>query len=289
MRKALTWSVVLLAAGVALGGAGYAARLSGSSGRRLTATGVVVGTPDAGRVQVAHDEISGYMPPMTMTFALGPAERAVLAPGDRIRFTLRTGPDETWMEGVRVTSRGSLPAPARPLAPVDRLRRGDVLPEVTLVDQDGRPVRTADLRGRPTVLTFIYTRCPVPEFCPLVSRRFGQLQAALAADHSPAHDARLLSVTLEPEFDTAPILTAYARSLNANPARWVFAGGDPAQVTRLARAFSVFVERQGALLDHTLATALVDADGRVTEIWRGSGWTVSEVVEALRAVPRSRP
>jgi len=263
-------------------------RLSGSGTRRLVGTGVVIGTADARTVQVAHDEIGGYMPAMTMAFALGPAETAVVAPGDRIQFTLRTAPEGTWMEEVRVTGRAAVPeATPRPLAPVDRLRRGDVLPALTLVDQDGRELRTVDLRGRATVLTFIFTRCPVPEFCPLISRRFTQLQAALAADRSPAGAARLLSVTLDPAFDTPTVLAAYARSLNADPARWAFAGGDPEQVMRLARAFSVYVERHGALLDHTLATALVDADGRVIEIWRGNGWKVSEVVEALRGAPHA--
>jgi len=224
---------------------------------------------------------------MTMAFGLGPKESAAPAPGDRIQFTLCVGPDAAWMEGVRVTGR-SVPSAetARPRATVDRLRRGDLLPAVTLVDEHGRTLRTADLRGHATVLTFIFTRCPVPEFCPLVSRRFTQLQAALAAEGSAARETRLLSVTLDPAFDTPPVLEAYARSLGADPARWGFAGGNPDEVMRLARAFSVYVERQGALLDHTLATALIGADGRVVEIWRGSGWQVSEIVEALRPAPQ---
>jgi protein SCO1/2 len=103
--------------------------------------------------------------------------------------------------------------------------------------------------------------------------------------HRSAADVRLLSVTLDPDFDTPPVLTAYARSLDADLTRWRLAGGDAGEVTRLARAFSVYVERRGALLDHTLATALVGADGRVVEIWRGSGWKVSEIVDALHAGP----
>ena len=83
------------------------------------------------------------------------------------------------------------------------------------------------------------------------------------------------------------MLTAYARSIQADPERWRFAGGDPDAVQQLARAFSVYVERNGALLDHTLATALVDRRGRVVAIWRGNGWTIDEVTAALQRVGRS--
>jgi protein SCO1/2 len=284
MRKALTLTAVTLLCAVVAGWT-HAERLRQSGVRRVAATGLVFGMADSGRVRVAHDDIAGYMPAMTMAIALGPDETAAPAAGDRIRFTLRIGPDGTWMEGIAVTGHGPLPDGAGRLAAVDRLHRGDPLPPIALIDQDGRTVATEDLRGHPTVLTFIFTRCPVPEYCPLLSRRFTQLQAVLAGDDSPAADARLLSVTLDPAFDTPPVLAGYARSLGADRSRWRFAGGSPDDVMRLARAFSVYVERRGALLDHTLATALIDADGRVVEIWRGSGWKVSEVVEAVRTLP----
>ncbi|MEO7273333.1 MAG: SCO family protein [Vicinamibacterales bacterium] len=285
MWKSLTFGAIALALCATLVGWSHAGRLRHTEVRRLPATGLVLGTTGAHQVEVAHDDIAGYMPGMTMAFALAAGDRVPLRAGDRIRFTLRTGAEGTWIEGVTVTGHETLnEAGRRLLAPVDRLRRGDQLPAVALVDQDGRALATADLRGHATVLTFIFTRCPIPEYCPLVSRRFTQLQAALAIDGS-ARNTRLLSVTLDPDFDTAPVLTAYARSLNADPARWRFAGGDPDEVMRLARSFSVYVERHGALLDHTLATALVDPEGRVAEIWRGSGWKVSEVVDALHALP----
>ena len=111
-------------------------------------------------------------------------------------------------------------------------------------------------------MTFIFTRCPVPEFCPLVTARFKALQATLARDRSLPRDAQLLSVTLDPAFDTPAVLEAYGKAMGAEPGRWRFAGGDSAAVLQVARAFSVYVEKNGALLDHTLATALVDRHGR---------------------------
>jgi len=246
-------------------------------------TGIVVTAPEGRRVRIAHEEIPDYMAAMTMAFTLAEGETASLAPGDRVRFTLRTDAPGNLAEDVRITGHGALPAGERIAAmPVSRLKPGDTLPAFALVDERGGALTDADLRGHPTVVTFIFTRCPVPEFCPLVTSRFAELQRLLASDRSLPRDTMLLSITLDPAFDTPPILEAYARAKGADPARWRFATGKPDDVLRVARAFSVYVEKNGALLDHTLATALVDADGRVVEIWRGNRWTAGEITAALR-------
>ena len=95
---------------------------------------------------------------------------------------------------------------------------------------------------------------------------------------------RLLSVTLDPAFDTPQVLDAYARAMRADPARWQFVTGRPEEIARLASAFSIHVERNGLLIDHTLATAVIGRDGRIAEIWRGNGWTAAEVIDVLRRV-----
>lgn len=246
-------------------------------------TGIVVTGPEGRSVRIAHDEIPGYMAAMTMSFTLADGERTTLTPGDRVRFTLRTDKPGNLAEDVTVTGHGAVPAGEAPAPPVSRLKRGDTLPAFALVDERGRALTVADLRGHPTVVTFIFTRCPVPEFCPLVTSRFAELQRMLAHDRSLPRDTQLLSITLDPAFDTPPILEAYARAKGADAARWRFATGKPDDVLAVARAFSVFVERNGALLDHTLATALIDDEGRVVEIWRGNGWKTAEVAAALRA------
>lgn len=252
---------------------------------RKPVTGIVLTAPEGRSVRIAHDEIPGYMDAMTMAFTLADGESPVLKPGDRVRFILRVGKPGNQAEDVTVTGHGALPAAdgaASRTVPVSRLKPGDTLPAFALVDERGRAFTDADLRGHPTVVTFIFTRCPVPEFCPLVTSRFAELQRMLARDRSLPRDTALLSITLDPAFDTPPILEAYARAKGADAARWRFATGKPDDVQRVARAFSVYVERNGALLDHTLATALVDAGGRVVEIWRGNGWKSAEVAAALR-------
>ena len=257
--------------------------------RLFPVTGVVTAPPGDGRLMVAHEEIAGYMPAMTMPFAVAAGHPVpALTPGDRVRFTLRVdtlaaeardfevvGHDAEIARALRGTARLS-----------SRLRRGDVLPDVSLVSEADTPFTTNDLRGHVTAVTFIFTRCPMPEFCPLMVKRFQQVQRAIAADPSLAQ-AQLLAVTLDPAFDSPAILSAYARAMQADPARWRFATGAPAEITRLTQAFAIHVERNGVLLDHTLATAVIDADGRIAEIWRGNGWTPEEVVAVVRSASRS--
>ena len=249
--------------------------------RRFPVTGVVVSAPENGVLRIAHDDIPGYMPAMTMAFAVGEAGSAAVAAGDRVRFSLRVAPDGVTAERIAVVGRAA-PAVTRAGGAIARLSRGDALPAISLIDEQGRRVTERDFLGRTTFVTFVYTRCPLPEFCPAVTSRFKQLQAALAKDQALARKARLLSVTLDPAYDTPAVLKDYARAIGADPARWSFASGDPAEVLKVARAFSVYVEQNGAILDHTLATALVDENGQVREIWRGNGWSVNDLVAALR-------
>ena len=255
--------------------------------RRLPVTGVVVAAPEGREVRIAHDDIPDYMPAMTMAFTLADAS-VRLAPGDRVRFRLRVGSGPSGAEDVAVTGRGAaIPAEAGAPPPA-RLKRGDTIAPFALIDERGRAFTDADLRGHQTLVTFIFTRCPVPEFCPLMTSRFKALQTTLARDRSLPRDTQLLSITLDPAFDTPAVLDAYAKAMGAEPGRWRFAGGDSDAVQRIARAFSVYVEKNGAMLDHTLATALVDHRGRIVEIWRGNGWKLDEVTTALRTTAEAQ-
>lgn len=237
------------------------------------------------RLLVAHEEIPGYMAAMTMAFELvDPQEGAALKAGDRLRFRLQPVADRWLVDRVAVV--GQEVAPAMKPARVARLRAGDAVPALALLDEQGRALTADSLRGRFTLVTFIFTRCPVPEFCPAMAVKFGALQAALekekpAADGQPR--ARLLSITLDPEFDRPDVLAAYGQALGANPAIWNFATGVPAEIATLARQFAVFTERKGVTLDHTLCTALIGPDGRVREIWRGNAWTNQEILTYLQS------
>jgi protein SCO1/2 len=112
-------------------------------------------------------------------------------------------------------------------------------------------------------------------------KRFQQVQREVEGDRA-LRDVQLVSVTLDPAFDTPQVLSAYAKAMNARPEWWRFVTGDTAEIGRLTTAFSIHTERNGVFLDHTLATAVIDAEGRIAEIWRGNGWSARELVEALR-------
>jgi protein SCO1/2 len=258
----------------------------GANGQAFTVVGVVTAAPAEGQVMVAHEAIEGYMPAMTMPFALAPGDPVpVMAPGDRVRFTLSVSDGATHARAFQIVGRDeavatALRGAASPAS--SRLRPGDALPSVSLVTQADQPFTTSDLQGHVTAVTFIFTRCPMPEFCPLMVKRFQQVQRAITQD-ARMGEARLLAVTLDPAFDTPQVLDAYARAMQADPSRWQFVTGTAAEIERLTKAFAVHVERNGVLLDHTLATAVIGPDGRVVEIWRGNGWTSDEVVARLRS------
>jgi protein SCO1/2 len=277
-------AALLVTAAVAIGFArSRTARDADTAGRTYEVAGVVTIAPAAGRMTVAHETIPGYMPAMTMPFTIGRGGAPQLAPGDRVRFTFRVTADASYAENIRIVGRDARVAAGAGETAVARarLKKGDVLPAFSLIDESGRAFTGADLRGRRTAVTFVFTRCPVPDFCPRMVKQFQAIQRALAEDRG-LDDVRLLSVTLDPGFDTPPILAAYAKAMGADPARWRFVTGDAADVAALTTAFSIHTERNGVLLDHTLATALIGADGRALEIWRGNGWKAEEVLAKLQ-------
>jgi protein SCO1 len=253
--------------------------------RVFTVTGVVAAPLDGGRVVVAHQEIVGFMPAMTMGFDVAGSamlDASLLAAGDRVRFQLHLDEQHSLADHFQVVGRGATPPIAEPATPpVHRLQVGDLVPDFTLVDENSRPVTRTGLAGHETLITFIFTRCPVPEFCPTLARRFGELQKTIVADPKLNGQVGLLSITLDPEFDRPEVLREYGRAAGAKPNVWHFATGAKTEVMPLVNAFSVYVERNGVALDHTLCTALIDGHGRIVELWRGNDWKESEVLGAM--------
>jgi protein SCO1 len=167
-----------------------------------------------------------------------------------------------------------------------RLKIGDPLPAFSLVTHRDRPFTAANLRGRATAITFMFTRCPLPEFCPATMKRFKDVRQRL--DRDPSLDnLRLASVTLDPSFDTPAVLAEYARGVGADSHRWEFVTGAPEAIADFTAAFSIHVDRNGAFIDHTLATAVIGPDGRIVQIWRGTAWKVDELVDVLRRAAKT--
>lgn len=278
MRQLLRSVLLILACGSAVA-------FAASPERIFTVRGIVRGPLTNGTIRIAHQAIPDYMPAMTMPFNVAPDSlRAAeqLRVGDGVEFTFAVGESSRAFDFKRIgPETPSDQAEGPRLPPSIRLKEGAPIPAFTLRDQFDRPLTAADLHGKRTILTFIFTRCPVPEFCPLMSRRFQELQERLLASPPAGAPVQLLSITIDPQFDTPQILRAYGESYGADPNRWRFATGTKEQVTALTRAFAVHTDQSRGVLDHTLATALIGADGRVQTIWRGNGWKVDEVLAAL--------
>jgi protein SCO1/2 len=245
---------------------------------------------DSGVVLIKHGDIKGFMPGMTMPFKVRDAALlAGKAPGDLVTARLMVGENEAWLASLDKTGTAPLEEPAAmPAAAfVTLLKPGDPVPDTVLTDASSRPLALRDWQGRPFAITFIYVRCPLPQFCPLLDRRFRELQDAIAGDPQLTGRARLLSVSFDPTFDTPEALTAHARKLGADPAVWQFATASPAVVDRFAATFGVNVIREAdRTITHNMRTAIVGADGRLVAIHDGSDWTVEQVLDDLRRAAR---
>ena len=247
--------------------------------------GVVRATVVNGKISIEHEDVEGCMPSMTMPFKpRNPAEAANLKVGDGVEFTLsleKSGPE---IHGIRVIDPGTVRLPGSRRGTTDaqpkRLKEGDEWPEFALVNQEGRPLTRKDFSGRYTLVTFMFARCAVSTFCPMMTRKFSEIANAVAQDSGLAGRVGLLSISFDPA-DTPEVLTEYWSSQAGKNPHWFFATGEPSEIDKLARAFSVRIESSKGTYDHTLCTALIDPRGRVLQLWRGNGWKPEEVVAAL--------
>ena len=151
-------------------------------------------------------------------------------------------------------------------------------------------MRVADLRGHAAVVSFIYTRCPLPEYCPTIEARLGAVQQAIKADRALA-GARVLAVTLDPEHDTPPVLAAHARERHADPSVWRFASGTARAIDAFGRQFGLAVTRTSSEpsgIEHNLRTVILDSDLRIVAMLTGSDWPASDAVAALRTAAGAR-
>jgi protein SCO1 len=253
--------------------------------------GVVRGfSPDRSTIEIQHENIPGFMPSMTMPFVTRePKEIADLKTGDAISFRMAVTEKDFWIENVKKIRREDVNvAEPKRTAPVStehdaRLKEGDKMPPFSLTNQNGERISLDTFRGQPFVLTFVFTRCPVPNFCPRMSNNFEELQKSIEKATGPLADVRLLSVTLDPAYDTPKVLSDYAGFHHADSKIWTFATGDEKEIDSLTSAFSVHRQTEGGTISHGLATALINRNGMVERIWRGNAWTPAEVTQAVQA------
>lgn len=243
---------------------------------------------------IKHGEIKGLMPAMTMPYSVKDEKLlGGLTPGDQIDATLVIESNGAYLSRIQKVGRAALDAsdvarakPAESAAPRDVLQPGDAVPDAAFVTQDGRRIRFASFSGAPVVLTFVYTRCPLPTFCPLMDRHFAEMQAPLAQDPTLSR-VHLVTITFDPEYDTPAVLKQHARTLDADLRRWTFLTGSRDDIDRFAARFGLMVERapnDPRGVTHNLRTAIVDADGKLVKTYTGNDWTPQQVLDDLRGL-----
>ena len=241
--------------------------------------------PEANEVLIKHGDIQNFMPGMTMPFKVRDGRLIQgAAPGDLVTAQLMVGSNEAWIADIQKTGSAPLETTAAipPAAFAAPLAVGDQVPDTSLTDQDGRTVSLKDWRSHAVVVTFIYLRCPLPQFCPLMDRRFVGVQERIRADAAIASRARLLSVSFDPDADTPAELKAHAVKIGADQSRWTFATAPRDTIDRFAATFGVNVIREAdRTITHNLRTAVIGPDGTVVAVYNGSEWTVDQVVSDL--------
>jgi protein SCO1 len=241
--------------------------------------------PDRHEITIKHEDIHGFMPGMTMPFKVREGTRLDgWTPGDLVDATLVVAERDAYLTSLRRTGHAPLTeaAPARPV--MDLLNPGDIIPDVALVDEHGRRHRISEWRGTALAMTFIYTRCPLPDFCPVMDRRFAEVQRTISGDQTLGHKIHLLSISFDPAYDTQEVLAAHAKGVGADSAMWSFLTGDAKEVERFALRFGVSVIRDGSATEvvHNLRTAVVDGNGRLVRILGGTDWQAQELIAELR-------
>lgn len=255
---------------------------------------ILVVKPETNEVLVKHEDIKGFMPAMTMPYVVkNPDLLKDRAAGDLITATLTVEPNLAHLTAITKTGSAPIPEDARTTIPaaagIELLKTGAEVPDTPLTNQDDKPVTLKDFAGSATAITFIYTRCPLPQYCPLMDRRFAEVQELVAKDADLNGKVRLLSVSFDPKFDRAAVLRQHAATLHADPRVWTFATAEEAVVDRFAARFGVNVIREAnGTITHNLRTAVVDPAGRVTALLDSNAWTAADLVRELKAALATR-
>ncbi len=257
---------------------------------------VISTSPSNAEVTVNHQAIPGFMEAMTMPYKVKDANvLSELHPGDVITADLlvsQRADGAVVLDHIVVV--GQSHPDYRPAVSYHVPAPGDKVPNFKLRNQDGRTISLDQFRGNELLVTFIYTRCPLPDFCPRVTRNFADINRRLASDPALSSKTHLLCVSFDPENDTPARLRAYGATYIGSDARnafarWDFAVPDKQTLDKLAQWFDVgMTHAADSTITHTLSTTLIGADGKVIRFYPGNGWTVDQLLSDVKqSAPRA--
>jgi protein SCO1 len=253
--------------------------------------------PDRKKIKITHEEIPDYMEAMTMMLDVKDAkELSGLQAGDSISFRMLVTEDDGWIDQLKKLDEPRTPLPSeqppmRRVRDVEPLAVGDAMPEYTFTNTQGRVVRLSEFKGTAYALTFIFTRCPFPTFCPRLSSSFQEAQQQLKAMSGGPTNWHLFSITIEPEYDTLPRLQDYATRYKADPARWDHLTGELIDITAISEQFGLQFWRANPNepINHNVRTVVIDAAGRVHWITPETEWKPAQLVEQLLKAAAVKP
>jgi protein SCO1/2 len=251
---------------------------------------------DQASIMVDGQEIVGFMAAMTMPYSVRDSKLLTpLAPGDEITADVIIDDQGAYLENIVVTKKGDGKGPTGQTNPP---KPGDKVPDFALINQDGKRLHLSSYQGDVLLVTFIYTRCPYPDFCPLVSRNFSRIYASLKKDPAIDSKIRLLSVSFDPAHDTPAVLRQYAGTFRATTGgdpfdHWQFAAVPPKELVQVANFFGLYYDFDGAQVAHSLSTTVISPTGTVYKWYSDNDWKPDDLIEdatqALQEANRNQP
>jgi protein SCO1/2 len=280
MKKSASFSVLIL-----LLVAGFLGACRRNENRYELKGKVVVVEKEKHLVTISHEDVKGLMPAMTMPFTvMSKADLDYLAPEDQVTATLVVDGSQSWLENLIVVRTTGTPTVASNVAEANK---GDELPNYVLKNQDGKEIRLHDYRGKALLLTFIYTRCPLPEYCTLMSNNFAQIDRQLQQSPDLYAKTHLLSISIDPGYDSPQVLRSYGaahteRYEKETFSHWEFASGE--QVKEMAQFFGLRYFAEKDQIIHGLKTAIINPDGKVVKVYTGNDWKPEDAAHELKKV-----
>jgi protein SCO1 len=249
---------------------------------------VISADPQRQMITVKHGDIPGLMPGMIMSYMVAePKQIETLQSGDKISADLVVSDSQGRLEKIVLVSKGD--GKTSPGSSQRLPEKGDIVPDFALVNQDGKVIHLNDYRGKALLVTFIYTRCPLPDYCPRVNENFRQIQTLLREKPEVLKHATFLSISFDPEHDTPAVLKHYSvlykqTKLVSSRADWQFAVPAAKDLSEIAHFFGLVYQPQDAQIVHSLSTTLISPDGKIEHFYEGNDWAPAEVAQAIFAV-----
>ena len=267
--------------------AGFACRAPAPAPRTFELKGQILAIDQARQeITVNHADIPGFMPAMTMPYKVRDANLLKgRTPGELIGATLVVEESDAYLQSIRHVGVAALPDERPAARAMGLLGVGEAVRDGELVDSSGVRRSLGDWRGQVLAVTFVYTRCPLPDFCPLIDRHFAAVQEQVRSSSDLQGRVHLVSVTLDPDYDTPAVLLRHAGRLKADPAVWSLLTGSREQIETFASQFGVSVVRENAQpseLVHNLRTAVIDGNGRLVTMLSGGEWEPAALIAEIR-------